>query len=172
VRHLTSFVVKSLCYVGTTAMYTLVQGCSTVGVCGKTPEVAHMQDALVHALKGLGTVANLARGVGIVDIEADRFTLRALFSTLTNVNFDEAYFVKTVPEALTHRDKLLVAYKAACTSKGVVSEVPPIACWAPQGLGHDAIEAAGVSVGVLERREAIGVEGAWYGRWGYLCLFE
>jgi hydroxylamine reductase len=60
------------------------KGCTTVGQCGKTPEVAGLQDLLVFSLKGLGQLAHHARTVaGITDPEVDSFTLRASFSTLT-----------------------------------------------------------------------------------------
>ena len=132
------------------------KGCSTIGVCGKTPEVAHLQDALVHALKGLGVVASLARSVNIIDSEVDRFMLRATFSTLTNVNFDAAYFHRTVPEAIARRNALWEAYKAECKAKGTaVAALPSIASWNPD---VSALEAAGASVGLIERRDAIGVE--------------
>lgn len=135
------------------------KGCTTIGVCGKTPEVAHFQDALVHALKGLSVAATLARGVGVVDSEVDRFLLRAMFSTLTNVNFDGAYFERTVTETLSRRNALLEAYKSACKEKGVAPSIlPSVATWAPVGSGSAALEAAGVSVGILERRAAVGEE--------------
>lgn len=136
------------------------KGCTTNGVCGKTPEVAHLQDALVHALKGLSTVATLARSVGIVDREVDRFLLRAMFSTLTNVNFDAAYFERAVVESTSKRNAMLESYKSACKDKGLSpAQLPPVATWAPTGVESAAIEAAGVSVGVLERRAAVGEEG-------------
>jgi hydroxylamine reductase (hybrid-cluster protein) len=62
------------------------KGCSTKGVCGKTPEVAHLQDAVVHANKSLAAVALAARTMGITDVEADRYMLHSIFATLTNVS--------------------------------------------------------------------------------------
>lgn len=61
-------------------------GCTVIGQCGKTPEVAGLQDLLVFSLKGLGALAHHARTTaGITDPEIDSFCLRASFSTLTNV---------------------------------------------------------------------------------------
>ncbi|SEM54457.1 hydroxylamine reductase [Syntrophus gentianae] len=68
-------------------------GCTKGGVCGKTPEVAALQDLLLYALKGLALVALEAEKAGVRDDEADRFTVEALFSTLTNVDFDPDRFV-------------------------------------------------------------------------------
>ena len=63
-------------------------GCTAVGVCGKKPEVSNLQDLLLHAVKGLSLYAVEGRKVGVSDQEVDRFTCEAIFSTLTNVNFD------------------------------------------------------------------------------------
>ena len=63
-------------------------GCTVSGVCGKKPEVAALQDLLMHAAKGLSLYANEGRKVGVVDAEINTFTCEAVFSTLTNVNFD------------------------------------------------------------------------------------
>lgn len=76
-------------------------GCTVRGVCGKKPEVAALQDLLVHALKGLSLVASEGRGVGVVDREVDRFTAEGLFSTLTNVNFDPQRFVDFIERAVS-----------------------------------------------------------------------
>ena len=62
-------------------------GCTTVGVCGKTPAVAKLQDGAVEMLKGLSQVAQKAAALGISDRQVDRFMLRTMFATLTNVSF-------------------------------------------------------------------------------------
>ena len=64
------------------------KACTKVGVCGKQPDVAALQDLLVYALKGLSQVALEGRKVGVNDQDVGSFICKALFSTLTNVNFD------------------------------------------------------------------------------------
>ncbi|MGM0607207.1 MAG: hydroxylamine reductase [Candidatus Muiribacteriota bacterium] len=65
-------------------------GCDKWGVCGKAPETSDLQDLLIYATKGLGTLeARLRRG-GETNREADVLVLRNLFSTVTNVNFDNS----------------------------------------------------------------------------------
>ena len=81
-------------------------GCTRMGVCGKTPEVAALQDLLVYAVKGLSAVAERARSHGVSDPEINRFTSEAMFSTLTNVNFDPERFVTLIDEAVGHRESL------------------------------------------------------------------
>ncbi len=63
-------------------------GCTTFGVCGKSPEAANLQDLLIYVLRGLSEVALEARKVGIRDEKIDLFISEAAFVTLTNVNFD------------------------------------------------------------------------------------
>jgi hydroxylamine reductase len=57
-------------------------------VCGKNEEVADLQDLLIHTLQGLALYAREGRKLGIVDEATDLFTYEAIFSTLTNVDFD------------------------------------------------------------------------------------
>lgn len=82
------------------------EGCTKVGVCGKKPEVAAMQDLLVYLLKGLSQVAVQAREMGIRDKEVDVFTCEATFATLTNVNFDPERFVDYVQKTVHYREGL------------------------------------------------------------------
>jgi len=81
-------------------------GCTKIGVCGKQPDVAGLQDLLIHALKGLSQYAVEARKKGMMDNEANVFTVRALFSTLTNVDFDPDRFVALINQCVEHREKL------------------------------------------------------------------
>ncbi len=89
------------------------EGCTKMGVCGKQPEVAGLQDLLIYALEGIGLVATEARRLGISDRAANVFTCEALFSTLTNVNFDEKYFLAAIPKAVSIREALKAKVKAA-----------------------------------------------------------
>ena len=81
-------------------------GCTQFGVCGKNPQVAALQDLLIYALKGLSQVAIEAKKHQITDEEADIFTCKALFSTLTNVNFDPERFVTLINKTVKLRDSL------------------------------------------------------------------
>ena len=89
------------------------EGCTKIGVCGKQPEVAALQDLLVYALKGLAQYAVEGRKVGVSDLEVDRFTSKALFSTLTNVDFDPARFVELINETVKHREALKEKVRSA-----------------------------------------------------------
>ncbi|MBP2674511.1 MAG: hcp [Deltaproteobacteria bacterium] len=74
-------------------------GCTVAGVCGKQPDVATLQDLLVHAVKGIGYWADLSRAVGGKDEEIDRFVIDALFATVTNVDFDPDALAALISEA-------------------------------------------------------------------------
>jgi hydroxylamine reductase len=88
-------------------------GCTKGGVCGKSPEVAALQDLLIYALKGLSLVALEGEKVGVRDDETDRFTSEALFATLTNVNFDPERFVIFLNQVVKLRERLSEQVKRA-----------------------------------------------------------
>ena len=94
-------------------------GCATAkGVCGKDEVTADLQDLLIHQLKGIAQYRTRLGALGGADHEADSFVLFALFTTLTNVNFNRTRFVALIAEAARIRDRLRAAYEAACQQAG------------------------------------------------------
>ncbi|MBW2617682.1 MAG: hydroxylamine reductase [Deltaproteobacteria bacterium] len=93
-------------------------GCTVGGVCGKKEETAALQDLLTYALKGLGQVAAEARKAGISDPETNRFTCEALFSTLTNVDFDNERFIPMIERTVELRDALKAKLPGASFPEG------------------------------------------------------
>jgi hydroxylamine reductase len=89
------------------------EGCTKIGVCGKQPEVAALQDLLVYALKGLSLYAVEGRKKGVNDHEVNVFTVEAGFSTLTNVNFDPSRFKSLIERSVQLREGLKAKVKAA-----------------------------------------------------------
>ena len=81
-------------------------GCTVKGVCGKTPEVAGLQDLLVYQLKGLSVLTKALRTQGVEVSYANRFIVDGLFMTITNANFDYDRFVSTVRKGFDLREKL------------------------------------------------------------------
>jgi hydroxylamine reductase len=81
-------------------------GCTVQGVCGKSPEVAALQDLLLYSLMGLSQVAVEGRKVGMSDNDVNVFTVKAAFSTLTNVDFDPDRFMDLIRQSTTLREKL------------------------------------------------------------------
>lgn len=88
-------------------------GCTVQGVCGKPPEVAALQDLLLYNLMGLAQVAVEGRKVGVSDRDVNVFTVKAAFSTLTNVDFDPARFVELINSAVKKRETLKEKVKSA-----------------------------------------------------------
>jgi hydroxylamine reductase len=82
------------------------QGCTVMGVCGKTPQVANLQDLLIYKLRELSQHALQARKAGWQDEKVDAFTAEALFATLTNVNFDPDAIVAYIKKAAELHEQL------------------------------------------------------------------
>src|ERR1700690_2186054 len=120
-------------------------GCTKIGVCGKQPDVAALQDLLVYALKGLSQYAVEARKAGIIDNEMNVFTVKALFSTLTNVDFDPARFVKLINDCVKYRE----AIKAKLKATGKTAEFTD---------GTATFKPAGDLVGMIKQGEAAGIK--------------
>ncbi len=82
------------------------KACIKMGVCGKNEEVSALQDLLVYSLKGLSLVAQEGKKVNINDRDINVFTTKALFSTLTNVDFDPERFVTLIRRSVELREVL------------------------------------------------------------------
>ena len=112
------------------------KGCTQFGVCGKSPEVAALQDLLIYTLKGLAQVAIEARKHGILTEDVDIFTCKALFSTLTNVNFDPERFVTLIKKTVQHRDSLR---KKVETAEGAIKSDGPLS-FIPKDTVNELVE--------------------------------
>jgi len=98
-------------------------GCASAkGVCGKDETTADLQDLLIYQLKGIGQYATRLHALGQPDAAADSFILYALFTTLTNVNFNRARFVEMIAKAARLRDRLRGAYEQAANAAGQTPE--------------------------------------------------
>ena len=97
-------------------------GCTNFGVCGKSPEVADLQDLLIHVTKGISMYAHRARALGVSDQEIDSFVVEALFTTVTNVNFDEERMEQMIRRAEIIRAKARKLYEDVAMSKGITPE--------------------------------------------------
>ena len=83
------------------------KGCTVVGVCGKQPDVAAMQDLLVWVTKGISAVTTRLREEGrAVADEVNHLVTENLFTTITNANFDKQRFVEKIKEAFKLREQL------------------------------------------------------------------
>jgi len=119
-------------------------GCTIKGVCGKSENVAKLQDLLIYTLKGIAVLAVQARELKLVRPEIDKFIMESLFSTITNANFDKSRFVERIQEGLTLREELKQAIlKAGGTIPKTLNEA---ATWT---ASPEEFEAKAALVGVL-----------------------
>ncbi|MFC1718706.1 hydroxylamine reductase [Candidatus Poribacteria bacterium] len=131
-------------------------GCVAGGVCGKDPGTSALQDLLVHAVKGLAMYAHRARELSVKDHEIDIFTIEALFSTITNVNFDQHRISDLLVKAASLRDRAKQLYEDACEKAGCTPEtITGPAVWIPANDIDGLIE-QGEAVSITSRKEALG----------------
>ena len=113
------------------------EGCTIAGVCGKKEDTANLQDLLIYVLKGISVVADKA---GKVDKETGRFIGKALFTTITNVNFDNEDIIALIKEGLKVRENLKEKYD-------VNAELHDSAVWYADNV--EDFEEKATQVGVL-----------------------
>lgn len=119
-------------------------GCTRVGVCGKTPDVAAMQDLLVYATRGLAAVTTQLRAEGTaVDAQVNHLVTWNLFVTITNANFDKEAIVSRIRETLDVKQELLTLVMDS-------SALPEAAHWTAE---ESAFEAKAAQVGVLSTED-------------------
>lgn len=115
-------------------------GCTRVGVCGKQPDVAAMQDLLVYATKGISAVTTTLRQEGVeIQPAVNHMITLNLFTTITNANFSKEAIIARIQETLSEKDLLL----SKLTNKDAL---PEAALWNDSVEEFDTKAAA---VGVL-----------------------
>lgn len=120
-------------------------GCTVKGVCGKTADVAAMQDLLIFLLRGISQYTTRLRKLNIELPEANRFITNGLFMTITNANFDKSRFVEKIKEAYNVRSK---AKETLLSHGGTIDDITcSCATWQENDL--DAMEKKAAESGVL-----------------------
>ncbi|MCX7805157.1 MAG: hydroxylamine reductase [Planctomycetota bacterium] len=131
-------------------------GCTAGGVCGKDAATAALQDLLVHATMGISMYAHRARKTGAKDREIDIFVIEALFSTVTNVNFDPARIETLLHRAYSLKEKARRLYEEACSKSGLKPEaLSGPAAWRP-AADRDGLIRQGEDAGIEKRRAKYG----------------
>jgi hydroxylamine reductase len=82
------------------------EGCTQRGVCGKTDEVANLQDLMVHCMRGISYFQIKQRQEGSPDKDANEILMEALFATITNANFDIERMIGFIKDGIKVRDRL------------------------------------------------------------------
>jgi hydroxylamine reductase len=129
-------------------------GCTKFGVCGKSPETATAQDVLFHVAKGVGQYANAARKAGAATPAADKFVIEALFTTVTNVNFD----VATIAAMAVKGAAVKAETKAVAAAAGAdVAALAGPATFEPAADVTDLV-AQGTAISLQGRLESFGAD--------------
>lgn len=131
-------------------------GCVTSGVCGKDPKIAALQDYLVYATKGIAQYAHRAAELGKMDREINRFVVDALFTTITNVNFDPERMAELIVRAGRMRDKAAKLYEDAAQEAGKQVEKPGGPSSFQVSNDVDELVKLGVEQGIEARKTLLG----------------
>ena len=132
------------------------KGCTDFSVCGKDENTAKLQDLLVYAAKGIAQYAHRARQHGAKDHSIDVFVVEALFTTVTNVNFDAERIGAMLGTAAVKRDQAKALYETACRNAGQAPEtLSGPATWIPAS-NLDGLVRQGEQVSVMSRRDQFG----------------
>lgn len=100
-------------------------GCTVKGVCGKPEVTANLQDLLIYICKGISIYGEKVKETGVLDKNAARFICKALFTTITNVAWDDDVIIGRIKEALKVRDAIREKVGTAITGS-----LPDCATWA------------------------------------------
>lgn len=116
-------------------------GCTKFGVCGKSPDLARMQDLLIYVTKGLSAVTGRLREQGEhIASDINHYITINLFTTITNANFDNEIFYKRVEETLRIKDDLLKKVEETTT-------LPEAALWT--AATREEMDLKSTRVGIL-----------------------
>jgi hydroxylamine reductase len=134
------------------------QGCTKFGVCGRDPVTSTLHDLLIYAAKGIAMYAHRARKLGAHSREIDVFVVEALFTAVTNVNFDPDRIRPLILKAAAVRDKAKALYAEACRKHGKKPEVlDGPAVWQP-AKDLEGLVKQGQEVGIEKRRAKLGTD--------------
>ncbi len=129
-------------------------GCDMAqGVCGKTATTADLQDVVFYLAQGISMYAHKAGLLGRQDEAIDRAVVEALFTTVTNVNFDEDRLYEEIKALLKVRDEAKKLYQEA--AKGAAEELSGPATWQPGASKEEVLKTA-ATIGIPARREKDG----------------
>lgn len=125
-------------------------GCTARGVCGKSAEVANLQDLLIYTLKGLSILGLKADELNMNISKVDKFLIDGLFMTITNTNFNEDRFIGKIRKGLKLREEL----KSDLINRGVsLDNLHDSAMWIGDTLEEFEAKANSIEVGVLSTED-------------------
>ena len=118
-------------------------GCTRVGVCGKQPDVAAMQDLLVYVTKGISAVTTTLRKEGVeIQPAVNHMITLNLFTTITNANFSKEAIIARIQDTLSEKDLLLSKLNTLTST----DTLPEAALW---NGSENEFAAKAATVGIL-----------------------
>lgn len=132
------------------------KGCTQMGVCGKDPKTAVLQDMLVYACKGIARYGSRLEKMGVRDESIDLYLIEALVTTVTNVNFDAERVEDWVRKSTKIRDKARKLYEETCTKKGVSIQALDGAFMFEPASTLDGLVQQAKEIGIDKRKEENG----------------
>lgn len=133
------------------------EGCTIKGVCGKEPEVASLQDLLVYLAKGVAQYAFKAGRFGLRDEKIDDYIIKALFSSVTNVNFDAQRLHRFILYGLEIKDLASKLYEKACEESSIKREgLNSSALWIPSSTKIEDLIREGETLSIPNNIESLG----------------
>ncbi|MFA7411654.1 MAG: hydroxylamine reductase [Tissierellaceae bacterium] len=126
------------------------KGCTKVGVCGKTADLAALQDLMIYGLKGI-SVLGLRADENQIDIpQVDKLLVEGLFMTITNANFDKDRFFDKIKEVLKARDEL----KSELLGRGLeLGKLGDASTFSVNSKDEIEYKASGEEVGILATKD-------------------
>jgi hydroxylamine reductase len=131
------------------------KGCTHTGECGKSEEAANLQDLVVYTLKGIGILNDaLVNTGGAIDRKIGMFVCHALFTTVTNTNFDPDRLRGVIASALAIKREIRARYAESVNGKGDSSAIRDESGREDESVGWDPTDPAEIAqkayeVGVL-----------------------
>ena len=131
-------------------------GCTMSGVCGKTPETSDLQDLLVYIAKAVAMYGHRARVLGASSPEIDSYLVEALFTTVTNVNFDPKRVEKIIIKGQDMINDARELYKKAAAAKGQTAEaVAELDSWQFPQTSQQMLEES-AAIGISKKLSVLG----------------
>ncbi len=133
-------------------------GCTQIGVCGKTAETAELQDMLIYVAKAISMYAHRAGKLGAKDEQLDKFVVEALFTTVTNVNFDADIIENLILDGEGNLARAKKLYEQAAKAKGIEPEkIKSLENWQPP-QNKEQIRKEAAAIGVAAKLDGLGAD--------------
>ncbi len=131
-------------------------GCTVKGICGKNFTTSNLQDLVIDGLKELGFYTHKLKESGLENREADVFILKALFTTVTNVNFDDERLTQMIVRLSELRKKVKAQYIESAKQKGITPQQPEIKAQEVISDNPEILAGLGENVSIAKRKELYG----------------